>query len=133
MAALGLAGVRAFLEDQVIDQERLLAEVAAELAADRRTVRRLTQQTGVTRRRRTARQLAVGEQSRPGVEDAMRMAPAERLPAAAAEAEPVRQLRVRRLGGERAGVISTVDPRARHTRKTSAATRRLQGPHRHRT
>jgi hypothetical protein len=64
VAALGFADVRAFLEGRVIDQERLLAEVAAGLAADRRTVRRLVQQAGVTRRQRTARQLAVGEQSR---------------------------------------------------------------------
>ncbi len=63
-AELGFAGVRAYLEDRLLQQERLLAEVAAELAADRRTVRRLMHQVGVTRRRRTARQLAVGERGR---------------------------------------------------------------------
>jgi hypothetical protein len=55
--------MRAYLEDRLIKREWLLAEVAAELAADRRTVRRLMQQAGVTRRR-TARQLAVVERGR---------------------------------------------------------------------
>jgi hypothetical protein len=61
---LGFAEVRAYLEDRLIGREWLLAEVAAELSADRRTVRRLMQQAGVTRGRRTARQLAVGERGR---------------------------------------------------------------------
>jgi len=64
VAELGFADVRAYLEDRLIQQEWLLVEVAAELAADRRTVRRLMQQTGVRRVRRTARQLAVGERGR---------------------------------------------------------------------
>jgi hypothetical protein len=63
-AALGFTDVRAYLEDRLIEREWLLAEVAAELAADRRTIRQLMQQAGVTRRRRTARQLAVGERGR---------------------------------------------------------------------
>ena len=58
VAELGFAEVRAYLEDRLIERERLLAEVAAELGAHRETVRRLMQQVGVTRRRRTARQLA---------------------------------------------------------------------------
>jgi AraC-like DNA-binding protein len=64
VAALGFADVRAYLVDRLIEREWLLAEVAAELAADRRTVRRLLQQAGVTRRRRTAQQLAAGERGR---------------------------------------------------------------------
>jgi AraC-like DNA-binding protein len=64
VAELGFADVRAYLEDRLIQQEWLLAEVAAELGAHRETVRRLMQQTGVQRRRRTARQLAVGERGR---------------------------------------------------------------------
>jgi AraC-like DNA-binding protein len=63
-AELGFADVRGYLEDRLVEREWLLADVAAELAADRRTVRRLMQQAGVTRRRRTARQLAVGERGR---------------------------------------------------------------------
>jgi AraC-like DNA-binding protein len=64
VAALGFADVPVYLEDRLIEQERLLADVAAELAADRRTVRRLMQHAGVKRGRRTARQLAVGVRGR---------------------------------------------------------------------
>jgi hypothetical protein len=64
VAALGFTDVPAYLVDRLIEREWLLVEVAAELAADRRTVRRLMQQTGVRRDRRTARQLAVGERGR---------------------------------------------------------------------
>ncbi len=46
MAALGFVDVRAYLVDRLIEQEWLLAVVAAELAADRRTVRRLMQHAG---------------------------------------------------------------------------------------
>ena len=61
---LGFAEVRAYLADRLIERAWLLAEVAAELAADRRTVRRLLEHAGVTRRRRTARQSAAGERGR---------------------------------------------------------------------
>jgi AraC-like DNA-binding protein len=61
---LGFADVRAYLADRLIGRQWRLAEVAAELGADRRTVRRLMEQTGVQRRRRTARQLAAGERGR---------------------------------------------------------------------
>ncbi len=64
VAALGFVDVRAYLETRLIEQGRLLADVAAELGAHRETVRRLMQQVGVKRRRRTARQLAVGERGR---------------------------------------------------------------------
>ncbi len=64
VATVGFAEVRAYLEDRLIQQERLLVDVAAELAADRRTARRLMQQVGVRRRRRTARQSAAGERGR---------------------------------------------------------------------
>ncbi len=64
VAALGFADVRAYLADRLLEGEWLLAEVAAELAADRRTVRRLMQHAGVRRRRRTARQSAAGARGR---------------------------------------------------------------------
>jgi hypothetical protein len=61
---LGFAEVRAYLADRLIEKEWLLAEVAAELAADRRTVRRLLRLAGVRGRRPTARQSAAGERGR---------------------------------------------------------------------
>ncbi len=61
---LGFADVRPYLEDRLIEQEWLLVEVAAELAAGRQTVRRLMQQAGVQRHRRTTRQVAVAERGR---------------------------------------------------------------------
>ena len=61
---LGFADVRAYLTDRIIQREWLLADVAAELGAHRETVRRLMQQVGVTRRRRTTRQLTAGERGR---------------------------------------------------------------------
>jgi hypothetical protein len=64
VAAFGFTDVPAYLVDRLIEREWLLVEVAAELAADRRTVRRLMQHAGVTRRRRTARQSAAGERGR---------------------------------------------------------------------
>jgi AraC-like DNA-binding protein len=64
VAALGFVHVRAYLEDRLIEREWLLVEVAAELAADRRTVRRLMQHAGVKRVWRTARQLAAGARGR---------------------------------------------------------------------
>jgi hypothetical protein len=64
VAALGFADVRAYLEDRLIGREWLLADVAPAVAADRRTVRRLMQHAGVTRRRRTARQSPAGEHGR---------------------------------------------------------------------
>ena len=64
VAELGFAAVGVYLEDRLIEREWLLVEVAAELAADRRTIRRLMQQAGVMRRRLTTRQLAVAERGR---------------------------------------------------------------------
>ncbi len=55
---LGFADLRSYLEDRLIGQAWLLVEVAAELGAHRRTVRRLMQQAGVQRHRRPARQVA---------------------------------------------------------------------------
>src|SRR6266511_3735126 len=55
---------RRHAEDRLIEQQWLLVDVAAELAADRRTIRRLMQQAGVKRVRRTARQVAVAERGR---------------------------------------------------------------------
>jgi hypothetical protein len=56
--------VRTYLQDRLVGREWLLAEVAGELGAHRATVRRLMQQSGVQRRRRTARQVAAGERGR---------------------------------------------------------------------
>jgi AraC-like DNA-binding protein len=61
---LGFAAVGAYLQDRLIGREWLLADVAAELGAHRRTVRRLMAQAGVRRVRRTARQVAAGERGR---------------------------------------------------------------------
>jgi hypothetical protein len=58
---LGFADVRAYLQDRLIRREWLLAEVADELGAHRDTVRRLMQQVGVQRVRRTAKQVAAGK------------------------------------------------------------------------
>jgi hypothetical protein len=64
VAELGFPGLRAYLADRLLERDWLLVEVAAELVAHQRTVRRLMVQAGVRRDRRTARQLAVGERGR---------------------------------------------------------------------
>jgi AraC-like DNA-binding protein len=64
VADLGFADIRAYLQDRLIRQEWLLADIAAELGAHRATVRRLMQQAGVRRVRRTARQVVAGERGR---------------------------------------------------------------------
>jgi AraC-like DNA-binding protein len=61
---LGFAAVGAYLQNRLIGREWLLADVAAELGAHRATVRRLMEQAGVVRVRRTTRQLAAGERGR---------------------------------------------------------------------
>jgi AraC-like DNA-binding protein len=61
---LGFADVQAYLTDRLIEQEWLLTDVAAELGAHRHTVRRLMEQAGVRRVRRTARQSLAGERGR---------------------------------------------------------------------
>jgi hypothetical protein len=53
VVALGFADVEAYLVDRVVEQAWLLAEVAAELAARRLTVRRLLERHGIRRGRRT--------------------------------------------------------------------------------
>ena len=53
VAALGFAEVQAYLVDRVVQRGWLLAEVAAELAAHRLTVRQLLDRFGVRRVRRT--------------------------------------------------------------------------------
>jgi AraC-like DNA-binding protein len=63
---LGFAAVGAYLEDRLIQREWLLVDVAAELGAHRATVRRVMQQVGVRRGRRTAKQLAVAERGPAG-------------------------------------------------------------------
>ena len=64
MAELGFADVRAYMADRLLTQGGLLADVAAELGAHRVTVRRLMDQHGIWRVRRTARELAAGERGR---------------------------------------------------------------------
>jgi hypothetical protein len=53
VAALGFADVGTYLADRVVQGRWLLAEVAAELAAHRLTVRRLLDRYGIRRGRRT--------------------------------------------------------------------------------
>jgi hypothetical protein len=64
VAALGFADVRAYLVDRVVQQAWLLAEVAAELAAHRLTVRRLLECHGIRRERRTPRERAAADAGR---------------------------------------------------------------------
>jgi hypothetical protein len=63
-AELGFADLRAYLADRLLVRGWLLAEVTAELGAHRRTVRRLMDQHGIRRARRTRRELAAGERGR---------------------------------------------------------------------
>jgi hypothetical protein len=64
VAALGFAGVEAYLVDRVVQQAWLLAEVAAELGAHRVTVRRLLERHGIRRVRRTPAERAASESGR---------------------------------------------------------------------
>jgi len=65
VAALGFADVQAYLIDRVVEQAwLLLAEVAAELAAHRLTVRRLLDRHGIRRVQRTAAERAAAESGR---------------------------------------------------------------------
>jgi hypothetical protein len=64
VAQLGFADVGAYLVDRVVEQAWLLAEVAAELAAHRLTVRRLLERHGIRRVRRTPRQRAAVDAGR---------------------------------------------------------------------
>jgi len=64
VAALGFTNVRAYLIDRVVEQAWLLADVAAELAAHRLTVRRLLDRHGIRRVRRTPAERAASEAGR---------------------------------------------------------------------
>lgn len=64
VAELGFADVGAYLVDRVVEQGWLLAEVAAGLVAHRLTVRRLMNQYGVGRTRRTPRERAASAAGR---------------------------------------------------------------------
>jgi hypothetical protein len=64
VAALGFADVGAYLVDRVLEQAWLLADVAAELAAHRVTVRRLLDRSGIRRVRRTPAERAASESGR---------------------------------------------------------------------
>jgi AraC-like DNA-binding protein len=61
VAALGFADVGAYLADRVLERGWLLAEVAAELAAHRVTVRRLLDRHGIRRVRRTTAERAASK------------------------------------------------------------------------
>jgi hypothetical protein len=61
VAELGFADVGAYLLDRVVERAWLLAEVAAELAAHRLTVRRLLDRHGIRRVRRTAAERAAAD------------------------------------------------------------------------
>jgi len=61
---LGFADVRAYLVDRVVEQAWLLADVAAELAAHRQTVRRLLDRHRIRRVRRTPAEWAASESGR---------------------------------------------------------------------
>src|SRR6266508_4558017 len=64
VAQLGLADVQAYLVDRVVEREWLLADVAAELAAHRLTVRRLLDRHGIRRVRRTPMERAAADRGR---------------------------------------------------------------------
>jgi len=64
VAQLGFADVAAYLADRVMQRGWLLAEVAAELAAHRLTVRRLLDHSGIRRVRRTPAERAAAEAGR---------------------------------------------------------------------
>jgi hypothetical protein len=64
VAQLGFADVGDYLTDRVVQRAWLLAEVAAELAAHRLTVRRLLNRHGIRRARRTAMERAAAESGR---------------------------------------------------------------------
>jgi hypothetical protein len=64
VAALGFADVQTYLVDRVVEQGWLLAEVAAELAAHRLTVRRLLHCHGIRRVRRTPAERAAADAGR---------------------------------------------------------------------
>jgi hypothetical protein len=64
VATLGFSEVGAYLADRVLERGWLLAEVAAELAAHRLTVRRLLDRYGIRRVRRTQRERVASESGR---------------------------------------------------------------------
>jgi len=64
VAALGFADVGRYLVDRVVEQVWLLAEVTAELAAHRVTVRRLLDRHGIRRVRRMPRERAAANRGR---------------------------------------------------------------------
>jgi hypothetical protein len=64
VAALGFTDVQEYLVDRVVQQGWLLAEVAAELAAHRLTVRRLLDRHGIRRVRRTPAERAAADAGR---------------------------------------------------------------------
>jgi hypothetical protein len=61
---LGFADVQAYLVDRVVERAWLLAEVAAELAAHRLTVRRLLDRYGIRRVRHTPGERVASESGR---------------------------------------------------------------------
>jgi len=64
VTTLGFADVATYLADRVLERAWLLAEVAAELAAHRLTVRRLLDRHGIRRVRRTPAERTTSESGR---------------------------------------------------------------------
>ncbi len=64
MTELGFADVGAYLTDRVLERRWLLAEVAAELAAHRVTVRRLLERSGIRRVQRTPAERTAADKGR---------------------------------------------------------------------
>jgi hypothetical protein len=78
-AELGFADLGAYLTDRLLVHRWPLVEVTAELGAHRVTVRRLMDQHGIRRTRRTPRELAAGQRGRRAQAAAWQARRAERL------------------------------------------------------
>jgi AraC-like DNA-binding protein len=76
---LGFGDLRGYLADRLLVRGWRLAEVAAELGAHRRTVRRLLDEHGIRRTRRTPREQAASERGRQAQAAAWQVRRAERL------------------------------------------------------
>jgi AraC-like DNA-binding protein len=104
---LGFTDVRAYLADRLVTRAWPLAEVTAELGAHRRTVRRLMEEHGIQRTRRTAGEVAAGERGRRAQATVWQARRAERL-AGLGFPDPAGYLQRRRL--EQAGRSGACGP-----------------------
>ena len=98
---LGFADLGAFLADRLLMRGWLLAEITAEFGAHRRTVRRLTDEYGIRRARRTQREQAVRGAGPAGAGG--RLAGPRRRPAGQARLPGSRRLPAASVGG--AGLV----------------------------